>query len=265
MKLALGSVGSLVLAVVAVACGGTDGTSAADSDITAGERGFSYECKTEKMFISADKTKVLVTAKHLSFEGDWGPNVGALDSTYRPPAGKKRVRYDGFETGEDCSMRVVADQALLDGQATGQVRIQCQGDDFQQEILDCSKPKPATYRAPAPPPPPEPVVTVPADAKKWSCKTTDGSAFADKLTMQISDAAITIQEEGEDFDRTGTRYREYKPRSGNWIAYDNVEYGGDCSITLVVDAKALSASTTSTTLKVRCAGDDFLESVYACK
>lgn len=55
------------------------------------------------------------------------------------------------------------------------------------------------------------------------------------------------------------------PRRCDWIAYDDVEYGGDCSITLVVDAKVLTSGTAATTLKVRCAGDDFLEAVYACK
>ncbi|MBX3227441.1 MAG: hypothetical protein KIT84_13890 [Labilithrix sp.] len=253
---------------VVVACGGAEGgaTSASESEVTV-ERGFEYECKTEQMIVSAETTKVLVTPKRLTFEDDYGTNIGVHDPTYRAPAGKRRVRYDGFETGMDCWLRVVADQDVVDGKPKGQVRIQCQGDDFMQEVLDCSNPKPATYRVPGPPPPPPPPVdaTLPADARKWACTTSGGSAFADKLTMQINEDVIRIQEEGEDFDRTGERKHSYRPRSGDWIAYDNVEYGGDCAITLVVDAKVLASGTTSTTLKVRCAGDDFHEAQYTCK
>jgi hypothetical protein len=257
---------ALLSVLVFAGCAGSSGptTSTGEGELGGTERGFAYECTTEKMFISAATTKVVVTKNHLSFEGDWGPNVGARDDSYHAPAGKQRVRFDGYETGEDCEMQVVADQAVIDGKPTGEVRIQCAGDGFQQEVLSCSKPKPASYQSPAPvQPEPQNQAPVPPDStKKWACQTTDSSVFADRLVMQVVDDSIRVVEDG--MDHTGTRDRDYHPHSGDWIQYDNVEYGGDCSITLVVEAKALAASPTSTQLKVRCAGDDFVQALYRC-
>lgn len=254
-----------VSAVVGCSGGASSDVATNEGELASAEAGFEYECTTEQMFISEATTKVLVTKQHLSFEGDWGPNVGALDPSYRPPAGKQRVRFDGYETGEDCEMKVVADQAIVDGKPSGEVRIQCSGDDFLQEVLSCSKPKPATYQDPEPSAPEPPNVTPepPADAKTWACQTTDPSAFADHLVMQVVEDSIRVVE--DDMDHTGERDRDYHPRSGDWIQYDNVEYGGDCAITLVVDAKVLAPATTSTRLKVRCTGDDFVQALYTCK
>ena len=80
--------------------------------------------------------------------------------------------------------------------------------------------------------------------------------------MQITDLAIRVDANGTVLE--GTRDRAFKARTGNWIGYEDLGFGGDCSLSLVVDGNVLAASTTQTTLKARCAGDSFQQDVYAC-
>lgn len=257
-------------ALLAIACGGAvdDDASASAAAASRAESGFEYECTApaSRTLIEAEKTKILITEGHFRFEGDYGPNLGTFDAKYRSPRGTSRVRFDGFETGMDCTMKVVADKALLEGKPDGKMRLQCAGDDFQQDVLSCSRPTPATF-IPADPKPAEPTggdTTPPASTKTWDCDVTgDQSALEDKLTMQVVDDSIRVVSDEDEY--TGTRDRNYRPRSGNWISFEDFEYGGDCTLTLVVDPNALVASTLSTTLKVRCSGDDVVEGVYACK
>ncbi len=263
-----GGFGSCVVwaALSAVACGGADGAKTGDDEVRSSERGFEYTCAVPPGSTLLDKptTTVLITEGHLRFDGDYGPNLGDRDPRYKAPRGTTRVRYEGFETGDDCALKAVADAALVRGDARGELRLQCAGDDFQQDVLSCSHPKPATFKVPiAPPPPPEPPLP-PADAKSFACTTTaDYPLLEATLTMQVVDGSIRLR--GEDGETTATRDRDYRPRSGDWIAYDDVGYGGDCSMSLVVEGRALAAETSETVLKVRCAGDEFQEDRYACK
>lgn len=251
-----------------VGCGAAaDSATGDDVELRSSERGFEYECTTpaSRTLIEKPSTKVLVTPGHLRFDSDYGLSLGERDKTYKAPTGTTRARYAGYETGEDCVMKLVADQALLDGEATGKLRIQCAGDDFQQDTLSCANPKAAklTLLPPAPPPPPAPSVP-PASARKWACTTTSEypSLEEGSLTMQVVDDSIRLLV--AEFDYTGTRNRDYRPRSGNWIAYNDLDYGGDCTMTVIVDPNALVSSTTATTLKVRCAGEGYQEDIYAC-
>jgi hypothetical protein len=267
-RLALFGLAAVAFAVLPACAEETATTTAADE--LRAERGFEFDCATpaDRTLIDAESAKVLITEGHLRFVGDYGPNFGSRDKTYTAPKGTARVRYTGFETGEDCVMKVVADESVLNGE-NGQVRIQCAGDFFQQDILTCTNPKPSHYEAPPAPAPAAPQPSVPsADARQWECspKAIDDeleSLLDGKLTMQLDDASIRIVDE---IDRgvTGARDLKYKPRSGNWMSYKGVTWGGDCAMSLVVDANALVASTTSTTLKVRCSGDSFQEDRYTC-
>jgi len=263
-------VGLAVVGLAAVAgCSGSEASpeSADDDELRSTERGFEYDCTTPagRTLIDSASTKLLITDGHLRFDGNFGPNLGARDKTYKAPAGAVRVRYGGYETGDDCAMKVVADETLLKGQPSGKLRIQCAGDGFQQDILSCSAPKAATLKLPrtAPTTPPAPTVP-PASTKKWACTTTAGSpSLEGAVTMQVVDGSIRVL--ADSLEYTGTRDREYHPRSGNWLSYDDVGYGGDCSMSLIVDAKTLIASSTTTTLKVRCSGEGFQEDRYSCK
>jgi hypothetical protein len=252
---------ALLVGIGAVACGGAsaDGVTGNDDELRSTEQGFSYACQAvgDHTLIEKAQTTVVVTSGHLRFDGDFGPNLGARDPGYKAPKGTSRVRYDGYETGDDCVLKVVADTALVSGQPSGEVRLQCAGDGFQQDLLRCSAPTPTKLRLPKPSAPPAPVTPVgpPASAPTWTCTNASPSELEASLTMQISDDAIRVV--SGDLDYTGTRDRAYHPRSGSWIAYDDVGYGGDCSMTFVVDPGALAAGASRTTLKVRCAGDTF--------
>jgi len=267
MRLSLLALSSALVSIVAiVGCAGSDdGTTGDDAEQRSTERGFEYTCTPSgsASVLDVPSTKVVVTKKHLRYENSYGPNLGAHDPTYRAPRNTARVRYEGFETGDDCTLKVVADEALVEGKPTGQLRIQCSGDDFRQDTLLCNGMRATTLRLPGatPPGPPAPA-TPPANTRKFTCTTaSDSSSLEKTLTMQVTDEAIRINAE---FEHTGTRDRDYRARSGNWMQFDNVEYGGDCSMTFVVDGNALTSSNRNTTLKVRCAGDGFQEDRYAC-
>lgn len=259
---------ALGLALVA-ACASEASTSSTDDHLRPrAERGFEFDCATPatRTLIAAASTKLLITEGHLRFVDDHGPNIGKRDTKFRAPTGTARVRYDDFETGDDCVLRVVADETVLKGRR-GQVRVQCAGDGFQQDILSCTNPKPATYKPPAPVP--SPVVPTPDappdDTKRWDCRTTTPyPLLAPALAMQVVDASIRVVAAGKP-DLTGVRDRDYTPRSGSWMQFEDVGYGGDCSMTFVVSGSALGPTASSTTLKVRCAGDGFQEDRYACK
>ena len=260
-------VGVGLLAMVGCAGAETSSEATDDDELRSTERGFEYQCTSpsSRTLIDAPSSKILITDGHLRFEGNFGPNLGARDKTYRQPSGTARVRYDGYSTGDDCVLKVVADKALLDGQATGQLRLQCAGDGFQQDILSCTAPRATTLRLPRTPPvTPPPPETPPANAKKWACTTTSEYASLEgAVTMQVVDGSIRIK--AGDLEYTGTRDRDYHPRTGNWISYDDLGYGGDCSMTIIVDGNALASATATTTLKVRCAGEGFQEDRYTCR
>lgn len=254
-----------ITAVVVVGCSGSEpSTGTGEGEVTTSEAAFAYECTTEQQFISAATTKVVVSKKHLQLTDDYGEQTGWIDASAK--ARKGYVAYDGFETGMDCSLSITSESGLADGKP-GKVHIDCSGDDMISEDLDCSNPKAAKIKIEHadPPPPVDPTTVIPESAKSWECKTTDGSPFSDKVTMKVVDGAIRVTDTDDAIDYTGTRDRDYHPHSGTWIQFDDVEYGGDCSIKLVVGGEVLSQTASSTTLKVRCSGDDFLEARYSCK
>jgi hypothetical protein len=257
---------ALAMAAITPGCAGADASAeASEEQLRAAERGFEYDCTTpaSRTLIEGATSKVLITDKHLRFEGTFGPSLGERDPAYKAPAGKQRVRYAGFATGEDCEMKVVADQEILDGKPTGGVRIQCWGDDFQQDLLLCSGPRAATLTfAPPPPPPPPPPATPPAGTRKWACATKAESPTLGPLTMQVTADAIRVVT--EEFDYTSGRNHAYRARSGSWMSFNDLSYGGDCSLSVVVAEDALVATTTTTALKVRCAGETFQEDRYTC-
>ncbi len=51
--------------------------------------------------------------------------------------------------------------------------------------------------------------------------------------------------------------RDTKYRSQTSFEYQDFEYGGDCTMTAVIETKATQVSTTSVSLLVRCRGDGF--------
>jgi len=254
------------IAAIAGCSSGVDSSASADDDeLRSTERGFEYDCTTpaSRTLIDSPKTKVLVTRKHLRFDGNFGQSLGELDTTYKAPAGKKRVRFSGYDTGEDCVLKVVADQDALDGKPTGGVRVQCSGDDFQQDLLSCSNPRAATLRLPKATPPPPAPVTPPAATKTWTCTTPSEYASLGALSMQVTAEAIRIV--NTDFTYEGTRDHAYRARSGSWMQFDSFDYGGDCSLTAIVAEDALAPTTASTALKIRCSGETFQEDRYTCK
>lgn len=264
--LVLGLAGSFV--AMLAGCSSADDASAAgeDDELRSTERGFEYDCTTpaSRTLIDAPSTKVLVTSKHLRFDGNFGQSLGERDATYKSPTGARRARFAGYETGEDCVLKVVADQDLLDGKPTGGVRVQCSGDDFQQDLLECSNPRAARLRLPAAPAPPPPApVTPPASTRTWKCTTTAEYATLGALSMQVTADAIRIV--NADFTYEGTRDRAYRARTGSWMQFEDLEYGGDCSLSAIVAEDALLSTTATTALKIRCAGDGFQEDRYTCK
>lgn len=207
----------------------------------------------------------MVTNGLLRYTDGYGETLGARDNGYRPPSGTTRARYDGFEYGGDCWLRVVANSGLVLGDPSAQLRVQCTSDeDFFQDVYTCSNPRRASLEIPDPTPAPPPEPSVPEDLKKWECTTSDPSALGAAVTMQLDEDSMRLVAHDDDLTYEGVRDRDYRPQHGSYIEYDDFEYGGDCSLSAVVEERALIPATSSVTLKVRCAGDDFVQGVYRC-
>lgn len=253
------------LAIALVACGGGSSAATDESNVSQ-ELGFEYTCTASGAFIlhEASSMKVAVSGSHLRFADGYGINFGARDHSYRPPQGTERARYDGFEYGGDCALRLVIDEGALSGAPTAKLRVQCSGDDFLQDVYSCRDPQRVGLGAPPPPPsPPAEPAGPPASAASWSCTTSDDRILSREVTMQVDADGMRLV--ADDLEYVGVRDPRYRSRSGSYIEFDDFGYGGDCSMSAVVEEEVLqSAAASEVTLKVRCAGDDFTQDTYRC-
>lgn len=258
---------ALALALSTAACTG-DG----DGDAVVGEedlatKAFAYTCTSpgSRILDDADTIEVAVSNGVLRFVDGFGENTGDRDRSYRAPRGKARARFEGFTYGGDCALAFVVDEGALSGKPAPQVRVQCAGDDFVQDLYTCGAARSARVRKPSPPsPPPAPVVTGPgANARGWSCTSPTGHVLEKKVQVKVDDGAMRVI--AGDFDYDGVRDRAYVPRAGAFVRYDGFDYGGDCSLSAVIEPKAITPGAATAVLKVRCAGDDFVQDTYACK
>lgn len=245
-----------LVALVAVACSSTaPSEGAGESDLTA-SKGFAYDCTASSTILEdADELLVEVTPTRLRFTDGYGPNLGAMDSKYRPRGGADRVRYDGFGFGGDCSLDIIADRTALAGAETTTVRVQCRSyEEFYQDIYTCKNPRPVTIAEPAPAPPPDP--TPAADARTWSCKGDIG-ALGDDVKLQLDEKSIRVE---GDHEHLGLREEAVAGK----LAY-SLEFGGDCSLTATVATSALEATAKEIELSLSCEGPDAFTDVYTCK
>ncbi len=248
------------------ACSSSEEADPASESDELSQRATEYTCRigTARILESAEM-KVTVADGHMRFVDVYGPNTGERDRSYRAPTNTQRVRYDGFEYGGDCNFRIVMDASALRGAASPQMRVQCSTDEeFMQDLYTCDSPRATrlNVRPPGPVTPPPPVVPS-RDAKKWDCISTEGRILEDSVTLQIEDAGMRLV--ADDLEYEGVRDRDYRSRAGSWFEYEDFDYGGDCTMTAVVEQKILQPGTTSAKLKVRCAGDDFTQDTYTCK
>jgi hypothetical protein len=247
-----------------VACSGESGNVASDeSDLTL--RAYEYTCTSPgaRILDQASTIKLKITNGVLRFVDGFGENTGERDNTYRSPRNTSRVRYDGFEYGGDCELKLVIDDGAIRGAASATLRVQCSGDDFMQDIYACKDPRRARLEIPDPNAPPPVVPGPPASTKKWVCTSADGRILEKDVELQTT--ADDMRLVSDDLEYLGVRNRDYRARSGSYIAFEGFEYGGDCAMSAVVEDKILTAGTTEATLKVRCAGDDFHQDVYSCR
>lgn len=253
---------ALVAPLLSIACASsTDDASTNEDDLT--QRAFEYTCKrSAPVILEKPEIKVVVADGHLRFTDAFGENTGKRDKTYRSPPNTDRRRYEDFEWGGDCSFRIVMDNAALRGAPNAQMRVQCSNDDeFQQDLYQCSAPR--ATRLNIRPTPAEPVTPPPTparNAKKWTCTSTDGRILTSRVTMQVDDKGMRLV--ADDLEYEGVRDTKY--RSSTNYEYEDFGYGGDCTMTAIVETKITQASTTSAALKVRCRGDDFTQDSYRC-
>lgn len=266
MKLSLAPLATAFGALLAVGCAAASApTETSEDDLR--KKAFGYTCTTSDARVLEDAARIEIAVADgvFRFTDGFGPNLGARDRSYRAPKGTSRARYDGFEYGGDCALRLVVDASALTGGATPVLRVQCEGDDFTQDVYQCSGPRPARIEVPppAPPAPPPAPPSPPLGARRWSCAAQGALVLTDRLTLQVDAAGMRLV--ADDLTYEGTRDDGYRSRSGAYVAYDDFGYGGDCSMSAVVEEKILQSSASSATLKVRCKGDDFAQDSYACK
>lgn len=255
----------LLLGAAACAASPSDDGATSDEDLVR-QSAFEYTCRAaaERTVLDKDTFTLTVADGNLRFDGGYGVSTGARDRTYRSPKNTSRARYTGFDWGDDCAFKLVVDAAALAGKESVQLRAQCATEDeFRQDLFACGSPKKVRLdvRPPAPTPP-SPGPVVPTNAKKWTCTATGDAGFGKQLGLKVTDKAIRI--EGE-FDWEGTRDTGYRSKNGATIAFDGFDYGGDCELSAVVDAKILSSEVTSAALKVRCRGESLEQYAYTCK
>lgn len=253
---------AVVSVLASAACSASAPGAASESGLTSSAAGFEYECEAPTSFTileDAQTTRVAVTGAYLRFVDGFGPQLGARDTTYRAPAGKERMRFDGFTYGGDCHLQVVADTSASAGAATTTVRVQCRsGEEFQQDVYACKNPKPVTLAAPATPTvPAEPSGPAPT-AKRWTC-TSPGALFGATVTMQLD--ATRMRVDNGEFDYVGV-----SAESGDQdlLTFTDFGYGGDCAMSTTVDRKALDGAG-EVSLRVECYGDDEIDDRYVCR
>lgn len=248
--------------LASVACtSSSDDASTNEDDLS--QKAFAYTCKKNgPMILEKNEIEVIVADGHLRFTDAYGPNTGTRDKTYKNPPNTDRRRYEDFEYGGDCSFRIVMDTAAIRGAANAQMRVQCSNDDeFQQDLYQCSSPRPTRLNIrPIPTDPERPPPSPATNAKKWSCVSTDGRILTSRVTMQVDDTGMRLV--ADDLTYEGTRDTKY--RSTTNYEYEDFGYGGDCTMTAVIETKVTKAGTTSAAMKVRCRGDDFTQDSYRC-
>jgi hypothetical protein len=253
---------TLVLAFTLVAC-------AADpSDYETGEddlsqRGFAYTCTAASSAV-LDKAQlsITVTEDHIRFTGDDGFNYGGRDRNYSPRSGAQRVRYDNFAWGEDCSLKMVIDRSAILGAAGPKMYVQCSNsNEFVQDIYQCAAPRGASLRIPASSKVPAPVRAPKepnASAPVWNCKTPFGPFVGDEITVKLDDQAVRI--DGETI-KHGVRSTS---SSSSSIVFNDFEYGGDCTLSVVADKSMLLPTARSAKFAVKCKGDVLEQNLYSC-
>ncbi len=257
-------------AVAALSTTACSSSSAADDSLSGNAEAelrvsaFRYTCRASaSTVLNRRELAVTVSAERLRFVGEFGESLGERDHAYRAPAGTSRARYTGFEWGEDCSLKFVVDSSAVRGAAAPKLRVQCSGDDgFRQDVYDCASPTRSRLTTPEVEPPPPAQPTHGASARKWSCIGSGTSVLEDRLSVRLDDGVMTLK--AGDFEYVGTRDRDYRSRTGSNAAYEDFGYGGDCTMTAVVETKALDASSSEAALKVRCKGEGFQEDRYRC-
>lgn len=247
------------LALVAVACSAAAPEAGSSEENATAANGFEYECASPGAFIlsEAETTKVAVSEKRIRFTDAFGESEGVRDPSYRTPAGTDRMRFHGFNFGEDCGLFLVADRAMLGGAETAQLRVQCRGDDFMQDLYTCTNPRAVSLPDPVPQPPPPPPPAPAASAKRWTC--TGGEFFGATITMAVDATAMSL--ENDDFEFTSAR----TGGEGGKAIYEDFGFGGDCSLSATIDETAIGATTGEVSVRVLCEGPDFFDETYACR
>lgn len=264
MRLAAASaLASLAVAFVSAACS-ADAVDAAEAEDDLTAKAYAYTCTSPgaRILEEAGSIDIVVSNGLFRFTDGYGPNLGERDAKYRAPKNTSRARFDGFEYGGDCSLSLVVDEAALRGAPRPELRVQCAGDDFVQDLYTCGAARPTRLAKPKPPAPAVPNGP-PASTKTWTCTSGDGRILESTVALQVDDGAMRLT--ADELVYEGTRDRAYKPKTGTFVRYDGFAYGGDCAMSAVVEQKAIAGTGASTVLKVRCAGDDFVQDTYSCK
>ncbi len=262
MRFAAASALAVCLAVLSSACS-AEAVDAVEAEDDLSTKAYAYTCTSpgSRVLEEADSIEIAVSNGLLRFTDGYGPNLGDRDATYRAPKNTSRARFRGFSYGGDCSLSLVVDDAALRGAPNPQLRVQCAGDDFVQDLYTCGAAKPTRLAKPKPPAPVLPNGP-PAGTKTWTCTSPDGRILEGTVALQVDDDAMRLV--ADELVYEGTRDRAYKPKTGSFVRYDDFGYGGDCAMSAVVEEKAIAGTASSTVLKVRCAGDDFTQDTYAC-
>lgn len=103
--------------------------------ISAALQAATYNCKGD--YIDAE---VRINKKSLVIKNGSHVGQGTLDESYKPRGNKNYSRFEGdFDSFGEGSVSILVEDALLEGETYGHIKIQSRGEGFLSETFSCTK------------------------------------------------------------------------------------------------------------------------------
>ncbi len=225
---------------------------------------YEYSCTNkDQTVLESTAFRIVVSKDQLLFQDAQGADEGlsgSRDSKYQPK-GTSTIRYHRFNWGGDSAFEVQMDSSALSGASSIQLHaLSTYEDEENEDLISCTNPKKVLLE-PAKPSQPSSADTL-KSARLWSCEHVAGLSEQTQVELKVSDQEIWIKGE---FELRGARDLSYSPKSGDYIRFAEFVHGEDCEMTAVIEAKALKSESKEAVLKIRCAGEDFVQDAYSCK
>lgn len=199
--------------------------------------------------------------------------AGSLDSHYHSPTGNT-VRFGHFDWGADCTLRIVADRAMLAGSKEGTMRPECIGGGIVASSFACTLLKATPeINKPSPKAVASEIAAMPDPrAQEYACTQTSGAEgplFTKDLRIAVGTETVALSrtENAMIEGLTGTidhKYQSKNPRADT-VRFRYFDIGDDCELTLLID-RAAAAGVAAATLRAACnTAEADVAAEYSCK